>query len=371
MKKILFLTVRADFGGGPEHLWQLLRHLSPRVEAFVACPQDYPYYERYCGLLGADRVFILPHRKFRLGSLLKLAAFCRKRGVEVLHSHGKGAGLYSRPLGILLRLPCAHTFHGVHVGQYGRLKKFLYVKLERLLACFTQAGIAVSQGEREQVSRLGLFPASRLHLIENGVELPAVAPAAQPEPARAGEPACAGEHVILLHTSRFDYAKNSEFLLPLLRELRQRGLLGAVKFTALGDGEGRAALQAACAAEGLDGHIEFTGAVSNPADYMARSFAYVSTSRWEGLPLGVLEAMAHGLPVLASDVVGNRDAVRHEHSGFLYAEGQSGEFCDYLQKLLEDRELYAQLRRNARHVAEEKYDVRIMARKCEELLLSL
>ena len=126
MKKVLLLTSRADFGGGPEHIFQLLSHISQTYDCYVACPQDKPYYEKYITILSPGKVLHLPHRSFHIKSLLTLSKLIKSEGIQLLHSHGKGAGLYSRLLSLLTCVPCIHTFHGLHIGSYNHFQKIIY-----------------------------------------------------------------------------------------------------------------------------------------------------------------------------------------------------------------------------------------------------
>jgi hypothetical protein len=60
LKNILIITARADFGGGPEHVYRLLKLLHKDVNFFVACPKDYPYWERYSDIIGREKPFANP-----------------------------------------------------------------------------------------------------------------------------------------------------------------------------------------------------------------------------------------------------------------------------------------------------------------------
>lgn len=354
---ILFLTLRADFGGGPEHLWQLLRNLPPDLRACVACPEDYPYYERYCACVGKENVFILPHRAFSPGRLRRLRIFCRERNVAVLHSHGKGAGAYARPLAALTGLPCFHTFHGVHMGQYGLLQRAAYRLVEKVLALFTQGGIAVSGGEREQVLAEGLMPEGKLHLIENGVSVPEVS-ATPPN----------GPPYRVVSMSRFEANKNSPFLVEILDALRRRGRMDDFRFTVLGEGPGKSAVEALARDRGVSASLECAGATREPQVFFEGTLCCLSTSRWEGMPLAVLEGMAYGLPVVATDVVGNRDVVADGRTGFLYAEGDADAAAAALIRLADDGGLRNALGCAARMFVNDKHDVRDMAGKTFSLL---
>lgn len=358
-RSILFLTLRADFGGGPEHLWRLLRHLPPGTRACVACPQDYPYYDRYRACVGEENIFILPHRRFSLPALWRLRRFCRERGTAVLHSHGKGAGVYARLLAALTGLPCVHTYHGVHMGGYGRLEKFIYRLCERFFSLFTHAAITVSEGERAQILAEGLIPPAKLRLIPNGVEVPEVA---------SGE--AVGPPFRVISMSRFDYQKNSEFLLSIAQALCQHGRLGDFHFLIVGDGLGKAHVLSAAKMHGLASSLECPGASPEPHSFFKGALCYISTSRWEGMPLAVLEAMAHGLPAVVTDVAGNRDAVINGETGYIYPEGDPQEAASALCRLADDSQLRQVMAGQARKHVRQCHDARRMAQETLDVLRS-
>ena len=359
-KTVLCVSLRADFGGGPEHLLQLLRHLPADIKACVACPNDYPYYERFCTLVGKDNVFVLPHRQFSPRTLWQLLQFCKRHAVAALHSHGKGAGLYTRLLALVAGTPCVHTFHGVHMGEYSPVKKQLYRLYERCMSLFTRTGIAVSQGEQQRILNKGLMPASKLRLIPNGVTLP-----------QAVVSAVAGPPYRVVSISRFDYVKNNGFIIPLLQELRRRNRLGDFHIVAVGDGPDKESIAERAHAEGLADAITFTGATPEPHVFLQGALCYFSSSRWEGMPLAVLEAMAHGLPVVASAVVGNRDIVADGETGLLYPLDDAIAAATALCRLADSEQERNAMGRNARATVVQKYDVRHMAEQTWEILREL
>ena len=84
--------------GGPaiEHVYQLSRQLLGQCAVYIAAPREEPYWERYVRLVGETRVCEIPHRRFSLGALRRLTEWCRTQNIEILHSHGRAAGLYGR-----------------------------------------------------------------------------------------------------------------------------------------------------------------------------------------------------------------------------------------------------------------------------------
>lgn len=355
--RVLFLTLRADFGGGPEHLRQLLTHLPKGFTPFVACPQDYPYYARFCQLAGKDNIFILPHRKFNFLVLLRLRSFCRRHKIRLLHSHGKGAGVYARLLSMLTGLPCVHTMHGVHMGEYGKIKKSLYRCYERCMSCFTHSVIAVSRGERALILKESLVPEKKIRLIENGVSLPEkMCPYTPMAP------------FTVVSISRFDFQKNSAFVLHILQKLQQMGRLQDFHFIIIGDGSERENIVCTAAAHGWDQALTCPGATENPATFFEGALCYLSTSRWEGLPLAVLEAMAHGVPAVVTDVVGNRDIVTHGENGLLFQEENADGAAAQLLQLADDSALRTNLALAARQQVISRHSVGAMAKKTASIL---
>lgn len=350
--KVLHVTASASHGGGGEHLWQLLRHLPAHgVTSCVAAPRDEPYWRRFAECVGEAAMLEIPHRSFRPGALFALASFARAQGAHILHSHGKGAGLYARLAGLLAGIPCVHTFHGIHRGTMGPGSWWLYTQLERALGRATRACIAVSAGEREQILRLGFCPAQRLRLIPNGVFCPRQEPGPAPEQRRD-----------IIHATRFDPAqKNSEALVPIALALRQAGQLERFRFIVLGDGPRQATIEAEVERRGLREHFGFMGAVPSIRPFLKQALCCLSTSRWEGLPLALLEAMSEAVPVVATDVVGNRDAVAHGRTGLLFPLDAPEEAATALMRLCGEPGLWARLSQGARQRAGQEFRVEAMA----------
>jgi len=171
-QNILIITSRADFGGCPEHVFQLINQLKNDFNFFVACPNDYPYYKLYSKLLGTNNIFEIPHRKVNLTLILKLYEFIKKKEIRLIHSHGKGAGIYSRLLFFLTSSPIVHTFHGVHIEKYSKIARVLYLTLEKFFSLFTLKFISVSNSEKDKILKYRIAKASKVVVIPNGVNIP-------------------------------------------------------------------------------------------------------------------------------------------------------------------------------------------------------
>ncbi|HEX4086684.1 MAG TPA: glycosyltransferase [Chthoniobacteraceae bacterium] len=348
-RRVLMITGRSDIGGGPEHVYQLSKAIGESATVFIAAPQEAPYWERYQSLGGPGRVLEIPHRQFSLGTIGRLARFVHAQEIDIIHAHGRAAGVMGRPAALLTGRPCIYTPHGG--TPVSDLRTLVYAGAEYLLSTVTAASVAVSRTEAQSLNGL-TARRSRIEIIRNGVEIPAGVKSAEE---RLSGP------LRVVHVTRFVYQKNSEQLLDIIGGLHETGAAGRFEFLILGDGPGRAAFEEAAAARGLAGYLKFTGAVRNAGDYIARAFCMVSTSRWEGMPLALLEAMARGVPVIASDVAGNRDAVTSEETGWLYNIGTPRSAAQRLVQLADSRELWIAMANGARLRAEREFSVKKMA----------
>lgn len=305
LPRVLLITGRADIGGGPGHVLQLIDGLAGHCQLFVACPQEAPYWDRYQARLGPQRMLAIPKRRLTLAALSAVRRFVADQGIELLHSHGSAASVYSRLIGALSGVPVVHTHHGLFfVSRPGGLKRRLRLAIERLMEQATALSIFVSEGD-QTLARSAGFGYDKSRVIGNGVAIPA---AAMPLAKRAGWP------LRIATVNYYNEAKNPELLLAIIAALAARA--GAVpealvEIHVYGDGDGRAAFAARLRAAGHQRFVHLHGAVPDLRERLPAHALFLSCSRWEGLPYAVIEAMAAGLPAVLSRVPGHDEILAH------------------------------------------------------------
>lgn len=356
--KILLVSVRADYGGGPEYVYHLVQFLPSDVESFIACPREEPYWQRFAQQVGEENMVEIPHRRFTLSSLFSLLIFVRINHINLIHSSGKGAGLYGRILGMITGIPCVHTFHGVHIGTYNKFEKWLYSILENWLSVFSKRIIAVSNSEAEVIKKMKMCKPDKLVTIDNGVRIPPIA---------IKRRNLTSSKLKVISMSRFDYQKNSELIIPIIKNLRTLGRADEFEFNFLGSGTQLDDLKTELQRSNLLKYVVFHGSIPNPGNCLEKSFCYLSTSRWEGMPLAMLEAMSFGLPVVATNVVGNKDIVDHNKTGFLFELESPHVAAEYLIKLADDERLWEEFSLAARASVVEKHSVQRMVSETEQI----
>ncbi len=321
--KILFITVRSDFGGGPRHVDQLIKELPSNYEVFLAYPKDgIPYAQNWDSLISSENRIYIPYRKFSIRTLFSLYKFIKKNKIDIVHSHGNGAGIYSRLLKILgTKAKVVHTFHGITTNYSSKFKFYLNKLTGIFLRPFTDKFILVSNGELNLARQMHFVNNKKANVIYNGID--------------SSNIKAKSDHFKVITLSRFDFQKNMDLAYQIAKSLKDEN----IEFIWVGNGDDWERLKKQSEAEHLN--IRFTGFSNHPIDYLACSTVYLSTSRFEGLPYALIEAASIGLPIVATDVVGNNEVVENNKNGFLFNTLE--EANGFLKQLLHDKDLVSQM----------------------------
>lgn len=331
--RVLHLLVTTALGGGPKHVFDLIRRLPRKeFEVLVAAPADGPYFGRLTGL-GVE-VMVLSLNRLHLRTLASLVRLVRQRRIQVIHSHGKGPGLYGRLVAWWTGLPAVHTFHGIHYERYSRLGQVLYLALERRLSRLTHTVINVSSAQEAEGLALGLFAPTQSVVIVNGIDVAELDAVVARAPIGRSDLGLALHDLVLGCVARFDPVKGLEVLLEAVRVLVPQ--YPELKLVLVGDGPEASKLRRLAHVMGLRGHVLFTGTVEEAPRMFPAWDVYISSSRKEGLPLALLEAMACELPVVATRVPGHVDAVAAGETGFLTNPDDPVDLAGHTARLLED-----------------------------------
>jgi len=331
--RVLELLVSTELGGGPAHVRDLATLLpSDEFQVTVAGPAGGPYAEIFSALGGG---FVdLPLDRLAPGMLRRLERVVRERGIDVIHSHGKGAGLYGRLAARRLGIPAVHTFHGIHYRGYPIGLRWGYLAMERWLAGRTAAIVHVSESQARGAEPLGLAPAGPTHVIPNGIDIARLARLVSGSPISRRALGVADDAFVIGTVARFDPVKGLDVLLEAFARVSHA--LPRATLVLIGDGPEAGRLRAAAATLGVGARVVWAGAVPDAARALPAMDVYASASRGEGLPLGLLEAMACGRPVVATSVSGHVDAVEEGATGALVPAGDAAALGDALLGLARD-----------------------------------
>lgn len=352
LRRVLLITARADHGGGPRHILDLLTAFSsyPQTTDFefhMAAPNQEPYAQKFREL--AKSFTEIPARSFSFLVLFRLMRFVRQYEIDIIHSHGRGAGIYSRLLGALTGIRVLHTFHGIHrdPSSAGRLKLWI----DQFLSHFAFTPVFVSKNEQLEARQFGCVPPDvQGFVIENAVDLArftAVRTRAFDDKTR---PLKIGAF------ARADLAKGPDRLLRLIGQTAEQN-------QTFGNWSCAGISEAELAQYGkVPKTLTIIGKVSDPVSWLQSLDVFVSTARNEGLPLGVLEAMAAGCICLLADIPAHAE-FKNQGAAILFDAENPQAFVGELQNLVANSTRRDELRAAAHRLISERHSLEIFREK--------
>ena len=319
--KILQVAYRSKISGGEKVLFDLAMSMEERGhEVSVVCPDpgQLPDELRKAGI---ESTIIPFHKTYDIRAARRLAQFIKSKKIDVLHSHGMLTNIISRVAGKMANVPVSvSTEHlTMELGRGGRstetierLKARYYRMLDNYTSRYNQQVIAVSNAVRDDLVEQGI-PVSRITVIQNGINIPDIDPAAGNRIRL--ELGIKPEETVVGAVGRLSPQKDYPTLLRAFKEVN-KSCPDAVLMIA-GEGHLRKNLEKLADDLGIGERVKFLGYRSNVLEIVSSFDIYVLSSLWEGLPLAVLEAMAMEKPVVATSVPGTAEAVNEGETGFL------------------------------------------------------
>jgi glycosyltransferase involved in cell wall biosynthesis len=212
----------------------------------------------------------------------------------------------------------------------------------------------LSEYTREMLVSAG-YPESSLLMVPNAVDTDRFSPSLR-APRREGEP------IRITYVGRLQPVKGLSILLEAWSSMEPQ-FRGTLTFA--GDGPSQEELMQTVQERDLE-DVEFLGRISDVPSVLARTDIYVQPSFQEGLPNSVLEAMAMGLPILATKVSGNEDVVTHEGNGLLVPPGDADALASALEGLIRAPALAERMGRRSREIIEESFSLPAIVRRLEQ-----
>lgn len=305
----------------------------------------------------------------------RLAQLIQELRPDVLHTHTAKAGAVGRVAALLAgraRPPVVvHTFHGHVLRGYftpGRARAFQ--QIERRLARSSDALIAVSPQVRDDLVELNVAPAGKIAMIRLGLDLERrVTSDPGARTAVRAELQVPEDAYLIGWLGRMTEIKRADDLLAAFALMRSRG---ANAYLALiGDGPLRDSLIQKAEQLGVADRTRFVGFRQSVAEFYAAADVVALTSANEGTPVTVIESLASGRPVVATDVGGVRDVVRDGLSGFLVPAEDVPAIADRLERLGNDPELRSRMGEAGRSWVLPRYSVPRLVQDVDRLYRTL
>jgi glycosyltransferase involved in cell wall biosynthesis len=345
--RILLLITLAETGGAQTYVAGLLPALVGRFDVLVGAHGEGPL--RDAALAAGARFIPLRHVRRDLHVVhdllgaAELALLMRRERPDIVHANSSKAGLLGRVAAAITRVPIRiFTVHGWAFKAYSGAASTLYRWADRLMSPITTVTICVSQRERSA----GL--AAQTCRAERTVVIPTAVDADATRPARRG-----GKPPRIVAVGRLAAPKDPVTLVRALAAVHGAPFSAQI----VGDGPERPAVEREIRVAGLEHAVELTGERHDVPQLLADADVFVLSSRSEGAPISILEAMAAGLPVVASNVGGVAEIVEDGATGVLVPPGEPTALAAAIAPLLADATLRVRLGDAGRTRVRERFDV--------------
>jgi glycosyltransferase involved in cell wall biosynthesis len=280
-----------------------------------------------------------------------LLALLRSGRFGLVHTHNAHHGLVGRCVALALGIPAVHTWRYSPLDAAGsQAARLAFGVLEAAASRAGQIVLFQNSEDREFAVRSRIVPERRGVLVGNGIRLERFnGRRAAGVAKRRGLGLAAGGKVIAC-VARLVERKRQSDLLTAAAAVRSR--IPGIAVLLVGEGPDEANLRRRALELGIEDRVFFAGQRDDVPDLLRASDALCLASRREGVPRAVMEAMAAGIPVVATDVVGTREVVRHEETGMLVPFADPSALATALERVLTDRVLVERLTGAARQELE-------------------
>lgn len=337
---IMEITSATGTSGAAVHCLMLTRELSRRGHKVTLVCRPGSWISRQVENGSINMVLSDLHR-FPPGELRRIAGIARELGIHAIHTHMSRAHFFGVLLKLFYGVRCVATAHSCHFQPHWM---------------FNDRVIAVSDYTRRYHRFFNLVPGKRIHLVHNFIDCGRSSKPSADMRRRVRESLGFSDSALLIGAiGNISVKKGITHLVRAMREVVAE--VPDARLVVVGNGplEYIAALKAEAAKLGIDQHILWTGHRSDVPDLMGALDLFASASLSENFPVSMTEAMAAGLPIVATDVGGVPECVIEGETGLLVRRGRSDALAKAIIELLKDPELRKRFGAAGRKRALEKF----------------
>jgi glycosyltransferase involved in cell wall biosynthesis len=365
MPRLFFVIDSLKVGGAQNQLLQLVRSLDKQKYKIAVCPV-WPImdFEKEFRNTGVEIVRTHKRFSFDMTEVFRLAKSMRRFKPDVVHTWLFTGSLWGRMASIFARVPV--IISGERAVCPDEKKPAFILPVNRLLSHWTDV-IVANSGVGIQVLKSEGYNPDKLRLIYNGVDLRGFSPAnVNLYRSVIREKLGIDQNTFTLGSvGRLTEAKGYIMLLHVAKCLAEKGV--DFKWLIIGTGEDQNKLEELASKLGICNYVSFLGQRFDIPQLLSTLDLFVLTSFWEGMPNVVLEAMATGLPVIATAAAGTVEVVDDGYTGILTPIGDMGLMTDNILKLFVDPHLRGNMGLSGRKRIEDEFSLENMVSRTTDL----
>ena len=362
MKTILHIIDTTGPGGAETVFIDLISHLPTEKYRSVVVIRGKGWVYEELGRRGIEPVILDAKGSFNWRYLKKLVKLIRSEKVDLIQSHLLGSNIYASLAGILSRTPVVATFHGmVDVAEKERLLFLKFAAINYGAAAI----VAVSKDLRDNIISRTSLCADKTEVIYNGINTESFQ---RPKSNRLRQQFGWGENEIIIGSlGNIRPAKAYDVLLEAAALLKDSEK--SYRFVIAGHGKGslyQKILDLKSELK-LDEHVQFLGFNDDPADFLSNLDLFLLSSSSEGFSIATIQAMAAGLPVVATRSGGPQEIITHEKDGYLVDINAPQQIAEAIEKLINDPALRQKLAQAGQNHAIKTFDIKNMINSYETI----
>lgn len=367
MDKILFTATESQLHIEAFHLPYLKWFKEKGYEVHVATRKESEI--PFCDVLHDISFERSPFKLTNIKAYFQLKKIMEAHDYKLIHCHTPMGGVLSRLAAISARkrgTKVLYTAHGFHFFRGAPMINWLvYYPVEKWLSRYTDGVITINEEDYGYAKRRG-FKSGEVFLTHGvGVDLQKYNPLkVQDRESLRRKYGYKQEDFIIIYVGELIYRKHQDYLFTIVDILKNR--VPHLKLLLAGRGPLLSNYMKKVKAMKLDQYILFLGYRKDIPDLMALADVAVSSSRQEGLPVNVMEAMATCIPLVVSDCRGNRDLVRHGENGFVFNLQYPEKFADGIEALFTSKTLRETFGENSRRMVE-NYSLPVVLKEMENI----
>lgn len=334
-KKVLFTATVVKTHINVFHLPYLKWFKEHGYEVHVAAKND--FINEPCIIPNCDKYYDIkfsrfPFSKTNIKAYKQLEKLIQENNYEIIHCHTPVAGVLTRLAARKNKnTTVIYTVHGFHFFKGAPLLNWLiYYPVERFCARFTDKLITINKEDYERAKRFKLRKKGKVYYVPGvGIDLEKIQNLKVDINQKKSELGIPGNTSVLLSVGELIKRKNHETVLKALSQIKDKDFL----YLICGRGVLMEYLQNLTKQLGLESKVKFLGFRKDIVGICKAADLFIFPSYQEGLPVALMEAMAAGLPVIVSNVRGNRDLIAKEN---LFEPDNINEITSLIEKRLDD-----------------------------------
>jgi glycosyltransferase involved in cell wall biosynthesis len=375
--RVLHIVTRLELGGAQQNtLFCMVHHDRTRFDVGLIAGRG--------GILDAEAleiddadVRLLPTLRHAIApfwdllTILKLRSYIRAQRIDLVHTHSSKAGILGRAAAVLAGVPVIlHTVHGWSFNDtQPAWLRGVYVTLERVAARFTHRLIVVSSRNRDCGLIHGIGREDQYDVIHSGIDIESFRRPPRNRESVRRELGIEPGQILVGTVACLKPQKAPLDFVRAAAEAHARD--DRLRFILVGDGELAPQTHALVRELGLTGIVQLLGWRRDVVELLHAMDVFLLTSLFEGLPRAVLQAMAAGVPVIATAVDGTPEVVRDRETGLLVPPARPDEAARGVLEIVQDAELRSRCVRQAQRALDNGFDVNRMVVDLDRLYLQL